>query len=77
MRGLTLGTALSILLWTAIIWCVLALRVASGHNHYDLSAHSFGESLLVIDLALLIVAIWIDQELREKLVVPVRTSGPA
>ncbi len=61
MRALTFGTVLSGLLWATIVWCVLALRVATGHNHLHLTTHDFGASLLGIDLALLATFVWIDR----------------
>ena len=65
MRALRVGAAASILLWVAVTWCFLIVRVATGHNHFHLSAHDFGASLLGIDLAFLAAFVWIDRQLRD------------
>ncbi|MGI4765047.1 MAG: hypothetical protein ACRYGP_08275 [Janthinobacterium lividum] len=65
MRVLKVGAVASSLLWAATIWCFLVLRVATGHNHFHLSAHDFGASLLGIDLAFLGAFVWIDRQLRD------------
>lgn len=64
MRAMTFGTLFSSLLWAAIVWCFLALRVAAGHNHFHLSTDDFGISLLGIDLAYFVTFMWIDRQMR-------------
>ena len=65
MRAITFGTVLSVLLWATIAWCLLALRVVTGHDHLHLSSHDFGASLLGLDLGFALVALWLDRRTRD------------
>lgn len=58
MRMLGPAFVVSLALWSSIAWCIVALRVMAGHNHFHLSARDFGAYLLWIDLALAAALAW-------------------
>ncbi len=58
MRALGPAFVVSLALWSSIAWCVVALRVMAGHNHFHLSASDFGVYLLCIDLAFAVALAW-------------------
>ena len=62
MRALAFGTALSGLLWATIVWCGLAVQVATGDNRFHVSLHELGVTLLVLDLSFLTLLVWVIQQ---------------
>lgn len=58
MRAFGPAFVVSLALWSSVVWCIIALRVMAGHNHYNLSARDFGAYLLWIDLAFAAALAW-------------------
>ncbi len=61
MRALGPAFVVSLALWSSIAWCIVALRVMAGHNHFHLSARDFGAYLLWIDLAFAVALAWYNR----------------
>ena len=61
---LRIATVGSLVLWSAIVWCTVALALALHHPPVAISHAALTSSLLCICLAVAVAGLWIAEEMR-------------